>query len=117
MKLKNIDSGKIWAKSDHGFKSYGHFLPPHSSFGLGSFGVRLFGEPEAPGFVVRRTQGPERMRWYNKLNIWRVENFPNLKLQRYEMNSYLQIFSKQKRKLAGNKLSAPMHCGFSLRFP
>ena len=28
MKLKNIDSGKIWAKSDHWFKSYGHFCHP-----------------------------------------------------------------------------------------
>ena len=28
MKFKMIDPGKIWAKSDHWFKSYGHFCHP-----------------------------------------------------------------------------------------
>ena len=33
MKLKNNDPGKIWAKSDHWFKSYGHFCHPIPALG------------------------------------------------------------------------------------
>ena len=47
MKLKNIDTGKIWAKSDHWFKSYGIFATPPSIWiqdNLGFIKVQIFGE-------------------------------------------------------------------------
>ena len=40
MKLKNIDPGKIWAKLDHWFKSYGHFCFPFQHFDAGQSRVR-----------------------------------------------------------------------------
>ena len=52
MKLKNNDPGKIWAKSDHWLKSYGHFCHPFQGI-LGFLGFAKFGPK------VRRTSNPK----------------------------------------------------------
>ena len=61
MESKNIDTGKIWAKSDHWLKVMAIFATPFKD-NLGFVKVRLFGEPYAPGFIFRRIHGTELMK-------------------------------------------------------